>query len=90
MGSELGAKARVDEAFKSAAAQPASWILLCHYMFSFGIELTMLGSIDAYFREHFGLSNEEASAVASIFGWMNVFARGMGGWGSDSAYNRLE
>jgi NNP family nitrate/nitrite transporter-like MFS transporter len=82
-------KARVDEAFMTAAKRSASWILLLHYMFSFGIELTMLGCIGQYFTDVFGIPNHQASAVASIFGWMNVFARGAGGWISDLAYHKI-
>jgi len=78
-------KANVSEAFLSAAIKPATWILCFHYMVSFGVELTMLGAIAKYFSEVYGLNNKNASAVASIFGWMNLFARGAGGWSSDKA-----
>lgn len=82
-------KARVDEAFVNAAKRSASWILLLHYMFSFGIELTMLGCIGQYFTDTFGIPKDQASAVASIFGWMNIFARGAGGWMSDMADHKI-
>merc|ERR1711988_718136 len=36
-----------------------------------------------YFKETFGQSTESAAAIASIFGWMNLFARGLGGALSD-------
>ena len=38
-----------------------------------------------YFREEFDLTTESAAAVASLFGWMNLFARGLGGYISDIA-----
>lgn len=38
-----------------------------------------------YFKDKFGLSTETAAAMASIFGWMNLFARGVGGFLSDMA-----
>jgi MFS transporter, NNP family, nitrate/nitrite transporter len=38
-----------------------------------------------YFKDEFGQSTESAAAIASIFGWMNLFARGLGGWASDKA-----
>ena len=82
-------KDSVSESFVNAAKRPASWILSFHYMVSFGVELTMLGSVAKYFTDEFGLANESASAVASIFGWMNLFARGMGGWFSDKANARV-
>ena len=37
----------------------------------------------SYFKEGFGLSTESAAAIASIFGWMNLFARGLGGFASN-------
>ena len=39
----------------------------------------------SYFVDRFGLSIESASAIASIFGFMNLFARGLGGFVSDKA-----
>ena len=42
-----------------------------------------------YFKEEFELSTE--AAVASTFGWMNLFARGLGGFLSDisNAYSGM-
>jgi len=44
-----------------------------------------------YFKEEFELSTEAAAAVASTFGWMNLFARGLGGFLSDisNAYSGM-
>lgn len=36
-----------------------------------------------YFVDKFGQTTEAAAAIASIFGWMNLFARGLGGFCSD-------
>ena len=36
-----------------------------------------------YFKDEFAQSTESAAAIASIFGWMNLFARGLGGYASD-------
>jgi NNP family nitrate/nitrite transporter-like MFS transporter len=36
-----------------------------------------------YFKEEFELTTEAAAAIASLFGWMNLFARGLGGFFSD-------
>jgi NNP family nitrate/nitrite transporter-like MFS transporter len=46
---------------------------------AFGVELTMNNAAALYFKEEFDLTTEETAAIASIFGWMNVFARGAGG-----------
>jgi MFS transporter, NNP family, nitrate/nitrite transporter len=42
-----------------------------------------------YFKDQFGLSTETAAAMASIFGWMNLFARGLGGFISDIVNSRM-
>jgi len=41
-----------------------------------------------YFRDEFGQSTEAASAIAAIFGWLNLFARGLGGFASDACNYR--
>ena len=42
-----------------------------------------------YFKDEFGQSTESAAAIASIFGWMNLFARGLGGFASDKLNARM-
>jgi NNP family nitrate/nitrite transporter-like MFS transporter len=42
-----------------------------------------------YFVDEFELTTESASAIASIFGFMNIFARGLGGFTSDKFMQRL-
>ncbi|KAL7556382.1 hypothetical protein ACA910_014124 [Epithemia clementina (nom. ined.)] len=69
----------------AAARNPNCWILMIHYACSFGVELTMNNAAALYYKDEFGLSTESAAAVASIFGWMNLFARGAGGIISDYA-----
>merc|ERR1712125_123156 len=46
-------------------------------------ELTMNNAAALYFVEEFGQTTASAAAIASIFGWMNLFARGLGGFCSD-------
>ena len=60
-----------------------TWILFIQYGCCFGVEITMINAAALYFKEEFGLSTELSAAVASIFGWMNLFARGLGGFLSD-------
>jgi NNP family nitrate/nitrite transporter-like MFS transporter len=62
-----------------------TWILFIQYGCCFGVEITMINAAALYFKEEFGLSTESAAATASIFGWMNLFARGAGGFLSDIA-----
>jgi MFS transporter, NNP family, nitrate/nitrite transporter len=62
-----------------------TWILFIQYACCFGVELTMNNATALYFQSEFGQSTETAAAIASIFGWMNLFARGLGGFISDWA-----
>lgn len=65
-----------------------TWLLAVQYACCFGVELTMNSASALYFKDEFGVSTESAAAIASIFGWMNLFARGLGGFISDHANAR--
>lgn len=69
--------------FRSGAMNFNTWILFIQYACCFGVELTMNNAAALYFREEFDQTTESAAAIASIFGWMNLFARGLGGYMSD-------
>ena len=76
--------ATVFSSFSRASMNRNSWLLFIQYACSFGVELTMNNAAALYFRDEFGLSKEASGSIASIFGWMNLFARGLGGFVSDS------
>lgn len=75
--------------FRSGSFNINTWILFVQYATCFGVELTMNNAAALYFREEFGQSTESAAAIASIFGWMNLFARGLGGYCSDKLSARM-
>mmetsp|Transcript_32869 Transcript_32869/g.75687 ORF Transcript_32869/g.75687 Transcript_32869/m.75687 type:complete len:441 (+) Transcript_32869:246-1568(+) len=66
-----------------------TWILSIQYACCFGVELTMNNAAALYFEDQFLQSTESAAAIASIFGWMNLFARGLGGFISDYFFFRM-
>eukprot|EP00557_Chaetoceros_sp_GSL56_P011592 CAMPEP_0176486822 /NCGR_PEP_ID=MMETSP0200_2-20121128/5781_1 /TAXON_ID=947934 /ORGANISM="Chaetoceros sp., Strain GSL56" /LENGTH=874 /DNA_ID=CAMNT_0017883565 /DNA_START=199 /DNA_END=2823 /DNA_ORIENTATION=+ len=70
-------------ALKLAASNVNTWILAFHYACCFGAEVTMTAGAALYFSDEFQQKTESAAALASIFGWMNLFARGLGGFLSD-------
>ena len=74
--------------FRSGAINFNTWLLFLQYACCFGVELTMNNAAALYFKDEFGQSTESAAAIASIFGWMNLFARGAGGYLSDKANAR--
>jgi len=69
--------------FRGGATDLNTWLLYFQYACCFGVELTMNNFTATYFVEDFKLSVASASAIASIFGFMNIFARGLGGYTSD-------
>ncbi|CAB9529328.1 affinity nitrate transporter 2 [Seminavis robusta] len=74
--------------FRSGAIDFNTWLLYLQYACCFGVELTMNNFTATYFVDKFALSTESASAIASIFGFMNIFARGLGGFTSDKFMNK--
>jgi len=75
--------------FRSGAMNINTWILFVQYACCFGVELTMNNAAASYFKSKFELTTESASAIASIFGWMNLFARGVGGFVSDKLNSKM-
>ena len=73
----------VMEAYRKGIFDTNTWLLFVQYACCFGVEITMNNAAALYFHDEFGLNTEKAAAVASIFGWMNLFARGLGGFISD-------
>jgi NNP family nitrate/nitrite transporter-like MFS transporter len=69
--------------FRDGAMNFNTWLLFIQYACCFGVELTMNNASASYFKSTFSLTTESAAAIASIFGWMNLFARGLGGFLSD-------
>jgi len=77
-------KTTVTKSFHTAALNSNTWILFVQYACCFGVELTMNNAAALYFRDEFGLSSEAARSINAIFGWLNLFARGLGGFASDA------
>jgi MFS transporter, NNP family, nitrate/nitrite transporter len=69
--------------FRDGALNFNTWLMFVQYACCFGVELTMNNAASLYFIDVFDQTTEQAGAIASIFGWMNLFARGMGGFISD-------
>lgn len=71
--------------FRIGALNFNSWLMAIQYACCFGVELTLDNAAALYFSEKFGLSTESAAAIASVFGFLNIFSRGLGGYFSDVA-----
>jgi NNP family nitrate/nitrite transporter-like MFS transporter len=75
--------------FRKGAVNFNTWLLYIQYGCCFGVEVTMNNAAASYFVDEFGLMKATASAVASIFGFMNIFARGLSGFVSDKAMGKF-
>jgi NNP family nitrate/nitrite transporter-like MFS transporter len=60
-----------------------TWILAFAYAACFGVEITIDNVAAMYFVDQYGASIIVAGALAGIFGFMNLFARALGGIFSD-------
>ncbi len=68
--------------FLDAAADPRVWLLFVIYACCFGIELTVDNIADLYFSDSVRMPAHVAEWAAMSFGGLNLFARGLGGFGS--------
>ncbi len=55
------------------------WILFLVYGACFGIELTIYNVAAIYYNDYFNLDLKTAGIIAGLFGFMNIFARTLGG-----------
>ncbi|MEO5594109.1 MAG: NarK family nitrate/nitrite MFS transporter [Chitinophagaceae bacterium] len=69
--------------FVQAMRDYRTWVLALAYAACFGIEITVDNVAAIYFVDNFKASIIMAGALASIFGFMNLFARALGGIFSD-------
>lgn len=76
-------KAKKKGTFLIALKDYRTWILAIAYAACFGIEITVDNVAATYFVDNFQSSLIMAGALASIFGFMNIFARALGGIISD-------
>ncbi|RZK37480.1 MAG: MFS transporter [Pedobacter sp.] len=65
--------------FLIAAKDYRTWILTIAYAACFGVEITVDNFAPIFFTDSFGATIAIAGLVAGIFGWINIFARPMGG-----------
>ncbi|MDX1938118.1 MAG: MFS transporter [Flavihumibacter sp.] len=56
-----------------------TWILTIAYAACFGVEITVDNFAPIFFTDSFGASLAIAGMCAGIFGWINLFARPLGG-----------
>jgi MFS transporter, NNP family, nitrate/nitrite transporter len=72
-----------ENTFLLALKDYRTWILTIAYAACFGVEITVDNFAASFFHDDYGASLIMAGLLASIFGWINVFARALGGIVSD-------
>jgi len=77
-----------ENTFLLAAKDYRTWILTIAYAACFGVEITIDNFAATYFHDEYSTSLIMAGLMASIFGWLNIFARAVGGMVSDKMGNR--
>lgn len=68
-----------DISFWKACADIRVWALALAYACCFGMEITFDGVAALYFFDNFKMEETEAGFWAMLFGFMNIFARAVGG-----------
>ena len=77
-----------ENTFLLAARDYRTWILTCAYAVCFGVEITVDNFAATYFHDDFKATLIFAGLLASLFGWLNIFARALGGVVSDKVGKR--
>ena len=72
-----------ENTFLSAAKDYRTWILTVAYAACFGVEITVDNFAASYFHDDYKATLIFAGLLASVFGWLNIFARALGGIVSD-------
>src|SRR6187399_694664 len=80
--------AKKENTFLLAAKDYRTWILTVAYAACFGVEITVDNFAASYFHDDYKATLIFAGLLASIFGWINIFARPMGGIISDKVGRR--
>jgi NNP family nitrate/nitrite transporter-like MFS transporter len=85
----VGAKQKKQNTLLLAAKDYRTWILTVAYAACFGVEITVDNYAATFFHEDYKATLIIAGLLASIFGWLNLFARALGGILSDKIGNRF-
>ena len=81
-------KGKKENTFLLAAKDYRTWILTIAYAACFGVEITVDNFAASYFHDDYKATLIMAGLLASIFGWINIFARALGGIVSDKVGKR--
>ena len=83
------ANGKKENTFLLAAKDYRTWILTVAYAACFGVEITVDNFAATFFHDDYKATLIMAGLLASIFGWINIFARALGGIVSDKIGKRF-
>lgn len=86
---EIGHKQQDTKTDWSILADWRVWALMLAYAMCFGMELTFDNVAALHFVDTFKLDQSSAGFWAGVFGFMNIFARALGGIASDKVGNKF-
>lgn len=78
-----------ENTFMLALKDYRTWILTIAYAACFGVEITVDNFAASFFHDDYKATLIMAGLLASIFGWINIFARALGGIISDKVGKRF-
>ena len=78
-----------ENTFLIAAKDYRTWVLTIAYAACFGVEITVDNFAASYFHDDYKATLIFAGLLASLFGWLNLFARALGGIVSDKVGKRF-
>ena len=84
----VSSNAKKENTFLLAAKDYRTWILTAAYAACFGVEITIDNFAATYFHDDYKATLIMAGLLASLFGWLNIFARALGGIVSDKVGRR--
>jgi MFS transporter, NNP family, nitrate/nitrite transporter len=85
----VAAPGKKENTFLLAAKDYRTWVLTIAYAACFGVEITVDNFAATYFHDDYKATLIFAGLLASIFGWLNIFARALGGIVSDKVGKRF-
>jgi len=71
------------DSFRSGALNLNSWLLFLQYAGSSGVDVTMCNGCAIYFHQQFHQNIQASGAIAFLYGFAALYARGLGGYISD-------
>jgi NNP family nitrate/nitrite transporter-like MFS transporter len=86
---EVSTTGKKENTFLLAAKDYRTWVLTMAYAACFGVEITVDNFAASFFHDEYKATLIIAGLLASIFGWLNVFARALGGIVSDKVGKRF-